>query len=263
MAFVIDRVRRITQYAAADIPANENHGVAVAKDDILWTIKDVTDFSISNSSETVDATDGTGSIIESFLRSKSAQMTGSNALFSMPLAAAQAGTKVVEGAADIDFHDVLKVAKGATEVTLSKTPKEGGEPVVVYICNTDGSLAEKIEIGAAGAASYADGKVTFAESPAVDGEVEVFVPYTYTEEKATKFTNFADADTIPGRVVVEGIGKDVCTHALVYFYAIAPYSKLTLDGDINLGSPDATHDFTIDCKKEYCGQEGLYTIITC
>lgn len=263
MAFTIDRVRRITQYAAADVPAAENHGVAVAKNDILWTIKDVSEFSISNSSETVDAVDGLGVVIESYLRSKSAQMTGSNALFDMPLAAAQAGTKVTAGEADIDFHDVLKLAKGATEVTLSKTPKTGGEPEIVYVCNADGSLGEKMAVGASEGATYANGKITFTSSPATDGDVQIFVPYTYTETKANKFTNFTDADTIPGRVVVEGIGKDVCSHELCYFYAIAPYAKLTLDGEYNFGSPDATHAFTIDCKREYCGEEGLYTIITC
>lgn len=261
--FTIDRVRRISQYAAADVPAAENHGVAVAKNDILWTIKDVSEFSVSNSSESVDATDGLGVVIESYLRSKSAQMTGTNALFDMPLAAAQAGTKVVTGEADIDFHDVLKLAKGATELTLSKTPKTGGEPTVVYVCNADGSLGEKIEVGASKPATYADGKVTFTDSPATEGDVQIFVPYTYTETKANKFTNFTDADTIPGRVVVEGIGKDVCSHELCYFYIIAPYAKLTLDGEYNFGSPEATHSFTIDCKREYCGEEGLYTVITC
>lgn len=263
MAFTIDRVRRISQYAAADIPASENHGVAVAKNDILWTIKDVSEFSISNSSESVDATDGLGVVIESYLRSKSAQMTGTNALFDMPLAAAQVGTKVVPGEADIDFHDVLSLAKGATELTLSKTPKTGGEPTVVYVCNADGSLGEKIEVGASKPATYAEGKITFTSAPSADSDVQIFVPYTYTETKANKFTNFTDADTIPGRVVVEGIGKDVCTHELCYFYVIAPYAKLTLDGEFNFGSPDATHAFTIDCKREYCGKEGLYTVITC
>ena len=55
--FTIDKIRRISQYANAAVPASENHGVAIEKNDILWTIKDVTDFSISNSSESVDAVD--------------------------------------------------------------------------------------------------------------------------------------------------------------------------------------------------------------
>ena len=260
--FTINKIRRITQYANAAVPAEENHGVAVAKDDILWTIKDVTDFSISNGSEMADAVDGDGVVIESYLRSKTAEMSGSNALFDLPLAAAQAGTKLVKGSVDIQFHDVLKLDKEGTEVTLSKTPKTGGEPTVVYVMNNDGSLGEKLAVGAEGGATYANGKITFTTSPATKEAVQLFIPYVYEEKEAQKFTNFADANTIPGRCVVEGLGKDVCTHELVYFYITAPYAQLAMDGDLNFAT-DGTHDFTINCKKEYCGEEGLYSVIVC
>lgn len=263
MNFTIDKIRRITQYANAAVPAEENHGVAVEKDDILWTIKDVSDFSLSRGSEFADAVDGDGVVIESYLRSKTAEMSGSNALLDMPLAAAQAGTKLTKGEIDVDFHDIIKVAKDATEITLSKTPKaNGGEPEVVYVMNGDGTLGEKIVVGAGegAGATYADGKITL--KTAVSADVNVFVPYTYTEANAQKFTDFADANTIPGRCVVEGLGKDVCTHELVYFYITAPYAQLAIDGDLNFAT-DGTHDFTINCKKEYCGEEGLYSIIVC
>ncbi len=255
-----DKIRRITQYANAAVPASENHGVAIAKDDILWTIKDVTDFTISRSSESVDATDGNGVVVESYLRSKGAEMSGSNAMFDLPLAAAQVGTKLTVGAVDIEFHDIIKVAKDATEIALSKTPKTGGEPTVLYVMNGDGSLGEKKVIGAEGDATYAEGKITLKS--ALGEDKQVFVPYTYTEENAQKFTNFADANTIPGRCVVEGLGKDVCTHELVYFYITAPYAQLSLDGDLSFAT-DGTHDFTLMLKKEYCGEEGLYSVIVC
>ena len=260
--FTINKIRRITQYANAAVPAAENHGVAVEKDDILWTIKDVTDFSISNGSEMADAVDGDGVVIESYLRSKTAEMSGSNALFDLPLAAAQAGTKLTTGAVDVQFHDIIKLEKGATEAKLTKTPKAGGEPTVVYVMNGDGSLGEKLVVGAEGGATYAEGKITFTASPAAADAVQLFIPYIYEEADAQKFTNFADANTIPGRCVVEGLGKDVCTHELVYFYITAPYAQLAIDGDLNFAT-DGTHDFTINCKKEYCGEEGLYSVIVC
>lgn len=260
MAFTIDRIRRITSYAASNKLAADNHGVAIDIDDILYTIKDVSNFSISNSAETVDAVDGLGNVIDTYLRSKTAEMSGENAIFDMPLAATMAGTKVSTGAVDINFHDILKVAKGATEVTLTKTPKEGGEPVVVYTVNKDGTLKDKIEVGADGGATYADGKITFTASPAVDSEISVFVPYTYTEDNATKFENFADAATIPSRVVVEGLGRDVCDHHQVYFYITAPYAELAYDNEFGFAT-DSTYNFTINCKKPYCSEDGLYAVI--
>lgn len=228
------------------------------------------DFSLSNSSDTADAVDGDGVVIESYLRSKAAEMSGSNALFDLPLAAAQAGTKLQSGAVEIQYHDVLKLAKDALTINLTKIPKTGGEPTVVYVMNNDGSLGSKLEVGTGKAATYAAdstgtatvGKIKFTTSPATSGAVQLFIPYVYEETNAQKFTNFADANTIPGRCVVEGLGKDVCTHELVYFYITAPYAQLAIDGDLNFAT-DGTHDFTINCKKEYCGEEGLYSIIVC
>ena len=261
MAFTIDRVRRVTSYAASNKLAADNHGVAIAIGDILYTIKDVSNFSISNSAETVDAVDGLGNVIDTYLRSKTAEMSGENAIFDLPLAAAMAGTKVSTGAVDINFHDIVKVAKDTTEAVLTKTPKDGGEPVVVYTVNNDGTLKEKIEIGVDGGATYADGKITFTATPAVDGDINVFIPYTYTEDNATKFENFADAATIPSRVVVEGLGRDVCDHHQVYFYITAPYAELSYDGEFGFAT-DSTYNFTLNCKKPYCSDdEGLYAVI--
>lgn len=261
MAFTIDRVRRITSYAASNKLAADNHGVAINIGDILYTIKDVSNFTISNSAETVDAVDGLGNVIDTYLRSKAAEMSGENAIFDLPLAATMAGTKVSAGAVDINFHDVVKVAQGGTEVALTKTPKAGGEPVVVYTVNNDGTLKNKLEVGADKAVTYADSKLTFTVSPAVDGDINVFIPYTYTEENATKFENFADAATIPSRVVVEGLGRDVCDHHQVYFYITAPYAELSYDTEFGFVT-DSTYNFTLNCKKPYCSDdEGLYAVI--
>lgn len=260
MAFTIDKIRRITSYAASNKLAQDNHGVAIDIGDILYTIKDVNNFSISNSAETVDAVDGLGNVIDTYLRSKTAEMSGENAIFDLPLAATMAGTKVSTGSVNIDFHDVLTVAKGETELTLSKTPMVGGEPVVVYTVNKDGTLKDKIEVGAAGDAAYADGKISFTTSPAAEEDIQVFVPYTYAEDNATKFENFADAATIPSRVVVEGLGRDVCDHHQVYFYITAPYAELAYDNEFGFAT-DSTYNFTINCKKPYCSDDGLYAVI--
>lgn len=254
MAFTIDKIRRITAYAATKTDV-------VAKDDILYTIKDVSNFSISNSAETQDAVDGQGNIIETYLRSKAAEMSGENAIFDMPLAATMVGAKVGEATSvKIDFHDVLTVAKDGVEVTLSKTPVVA--PTVVYIMNKDGTLGEKLTIGATeeDGASISANKITFKATPAAEEAVNVFVPYSYTEASAVKFENFADAATIPSRVVVEGMGRDICDHHQVYFYITAPYAELAYDNEFGFAT-DSTYSFTLNCKKPYCSEDGLYAVI--
>lgn len=258
MAFTIDKIRRITAYAAAGRAAAENHGVEIKKDDILYTIKDVSGFSISNSAETVDAVDGLGNVIETYLRSKTAEMSGENAIFDMPLAATMSGTKVQKGEVDINFHDIVVVAKGATEATLTKTPKVA--PTVVYVVNGDGTLGEALAVGAEGDVTISDKKLTFKTSPATEDAVNVFVPYVYTETSAMKFENFADAATIPSRVVVEGLGRDVCSHNQVYFYITAGYAELAYDNEFGFDT-EGSYSFTINCKKPYCSEDGLYSVI--
>ena len=268
MAFTIDRVRRITAYAASNKLEQDNHGVAINIGDILYTLKDVSNFSISNSAETADAVDGLGNVIDTYLRSKTAEMSGENAIFDFPLAAAMAGTKVSTGAVDIDFHDVLACEATSDTVTLTKTPKEGGEPTVVYTVNNDGTLKNQITIGVDAGATYNDGVIKFSEETVAtfvdkDGKrvkTNIFVPYTYTEAKATKFENYADAATIPSRVVVEGLGRDVCDHHQVYFYITAPYAELSYDGEFGFAT-DSTYNFTFNCKKPYCSEDGLYAVI--
>ncbi len=269
MAFTIDKVRRITAYAASNKLAQDNHGVAIDIGDILYTIKDVSNFSINNSAETVDAVDGLGNVIDTYLRSKTAEMSGENAIFDLPLAAAMAGTKVSTGSVDIQFHDILTVEKDAVEVTLSKLPTVGGEPSVVYVVSADGTLGDKFIVDANEDVTYAvvedadngdKGVIRFKTSPAVDGNVQIFVPYTYSEENATKFENFSDAATIPSRIVVEGLGRDVCDHHQIYFYVTAPYAELSYDGEFGFAT-DSTYNFTINCKKPYCSEDGLYAVI--
>jgi hypothetical protein len=260
MAFTIDKIRRVTAYAAANKLAADNHGVAIDIDDILYTIKDVSNFSINNSAETVDAVDGLGNVIETYLRSKTAEMSGENAIFDMPLAATMAGTKISEGSVDINYHDVITVAAGATEASLTKEPKAGGEPVIVYVMNADGTLGEKLEVGADGGVTYATKKLTFDTALSADADTKIFVPYTYTETSAMKFENFADAATIPSRVVVEGMGRDVCDHHQVYFYITAPYAELSYDNETGFAT-DSTYSFTLNCKKPYCADDGLYAVI--
>ena len=270
MAFTIDRVRRITSYAASNKLAADNHGVGINIGDILYTIKDVSNFSISNSAETVDAVDGLGNVIDTYLRSKTAEMSGENAIFDMPLAATMAGTKVTKGAVSIDFHDVLACEADGTTVKLNKTPKTGGEPTVVYSVNNDGTLKDQITIGEeeVDGATYSEGVITFNETTLAkfvdkDGKrvkTNIFVPYTYEEANATKFENFADAATIPSRVVVEGLGRDVCDHHQVYFYITAPYAELSYDGEFGFAT-DSTYNFTLNCKKPYCSEDGLYAVI--
>ena len=65
--FVIDRVRRGTMFSPET-------------GEVLWSITQIKDASLSMTSESADVTDAIGSVIMKFDRSKSAEFSASNAL---------------------------------------------------------------------------------------------------------------------------------------------------------------------------------------
>ena len=40
----------------------------------------------------------------------------------------------------------------------------------------------------------------------------------------------------------------------------APYAELSYDGEFGFAT-DSTYSFTLNCKKPYCSEDGLYAVI--
>ena len=125
MAFTIDRVIRMTAEVVGD--HNYPNGAAMFSDgDILFTVKDVQDASLNTSAELEDAVDGQGNIINQYLRSKTAEWSGNNALFDFGMAAAQFGDKVTTGSATVQKTEIIEVAANASSGTLAGTLAANG-----------------------------------------------------------------------------------------------------------------------------------------
>ena len=250
MAFTIDRVLRMT----AEVVGNHTYpnGAVMFNDgDLLFTVKDVQDASLNTSAELEDAVDGQGNIINQYLRSKTAEWTGSNALFDFGMAAAQYGDKVVTGSHTAEKTEVIEVAANATSASLAAPYKAGGK-IKVYSIDNDG-----MTLGSAIASATANARALTV--PSATTARKVFVKYE-TEVTGSKIENRADADGVPFKLTVEALGNDTCTKSTSYLYITAPYAKMAPDFDWSVAT-DGTHDFTINCMKDYCGDSGLFTVI--
>lgn len=251
MAFTIDRVIRMT----AEVVGNHTYpnGATMFSDgDILFTVKDVQDASLNTSAELEDAVDGQGNVINQYLRSKTAEWSGSNALFDFGMAAAQFGDKVTTGSQTVEKVEIIEVAANATSATLGANYKANGN-LKVYEIDKDGmTLGAKIS-----SATAANNALTITSSTAAR---KVFVKYATEVSNATKIENRADAAAVPFKLTVEALGNDTCTKNTSYLYITAPYAKMAPDFDWSIAS-DSTHDFTINCMKDYCGSEGLFTVV--
>lgn len=127
--FVIDRVVR---------------GVALSQtdDSVMFALNQITNPSLSCSSESTDAVDALGTPLATFYRSKSAEFSAENAIFDMSLMAAQVGS-AKQVASDSDkittpAFETIDIDGTSATYTLKHVPLE--EIKTIYALNGDGTL---------------------------------------------------------------------------------------------------------------------------
>ena len=211
----------------------------------MWSINQISNPSLSVTTENAQAVDALGSVMVEFDRGRNAEFSAENSLFDLGLYAAQMGKDVEVASADAKMvvPAFEEIAGGVAEVALKHTPV--GEIAKIYKMNGDGSLGVAYELGTAASETefvYADGKITLPTG--LTANDTVFVMYEYESENATGVT--ADAINFPkaGKFVMEVLGTDVCDpDTLIHAYVIFPNAKL--DGNVDYSfTTDGTHPST-------------------
>lgn len=241
--FVIDRVLRAVGKSKAG--------------DVLFAINQVTNPSLSVTSETSEAVDALGSRIAVFNRAKSCEFSAENALFDMNLMAVQAGSE--EG-----------VIRGAVKEVPAFDPMENGElahtpisadAVKVYEINGDGSFGAEVKKSADGGT---DGgfvlEGTTVTLPAEDKQYMAVYEYDATE--AIAVVNSASEFPNACELILEVLGCDVCDQEkLIYAYLIFPNFKISPDFDWSIAT-DGTHPFSGMAMQNYCdAKKELYKLV--
>lgn len=254
--FLIDRIRRGTMFS-------DTTG------EVLWSITQINDATLSMTSETSDVTDAIGNIITQFDRSKNAEFSGSNALWDFGLSAAQFGSE--KQVADSEhkiispIYEQLK-ADSSHKITLSHTPvtEEGKKESPIqyaYILNNDSTLGTRFHSDATSAtiANHTfkietDTKqLVFPNEIAEGTNIAVF--YNYEAENAIMLQNNASEFPKAGKFMLEVIGKDTCDKTATYVaYIVFPNAKLKTDMDLSFAS-DGGHPFSMQMMQDYCDLE--------
>ena len=124
--------------------------MSTADDSLMWSINQVTDPSLSVTSETAEAVDALGSTIATFNRGKAAEFSANNSIFDLGLLAAQKGTDVKEATAlatvSTPKFNTIAVVDSVTQYELAETPIEA--PEKIYLLNGDGTLGTVFETAA-------------------------------------------------------------------------------------------------------------------
>lgn len=249
--FVIDRVLR---------------GIALSQKDgsLLFSINQITNPSLSCSSESTDAVDALGTPIATFYRAKNAEFSAENAIFDMNLMAVQLGTQKVEASTGkaivAPAFEVIDVTAEKT-ATLKHTPK--GEITTIYKMNGDSSLGtaySKSTDAAADKFSLTGTAMKLPTELAVGDQVMVI--YEYETEKGISVVNSANNFPTGCKFILEVLGCDVCDQTtLIYAYLIFPNFKLSPDFDWSIAT-DGTHPFSGKAQQEYCNKDNkLFEIV--
>lgn len=244
----------------------------------LWSVSQISSFSISVTTDSQDAVDSTSTPIMTFYRAKQCEITAENALWDLGLFAAQSGGNQALVAStsttkfNVPIFDEIELTS-ATSATLSHTPVlPSGETYAVpyvYALNGDGSMGKKLVAGAsaeAGVFAQSGTTLTFAADEFAVGDT-IIAFYEYEANgtagsQAVKLTNTAKDFPKAGKFVLEILACDPCDKSTLYYcYLILPSATLAPDVDLDF-STDATHSFTLRAQQDYCDkQKVLYSLI--
>ena len=236
-------------------------------DNIIFSLNQVQDLSLNQTSESQEITDALGVSIMELMRAKALEASANNAIYDFGLLAAQYGTEKVEvGTAKIvpamETIEVPAVEKdedgkpvvASVECKLAHVPIKA--PAAVYALNGDSTLGTKFVPGTAGVDgefAYADGKITL---PATAGGLDVFVMYEYETTKAMEVVNSANKFAKMGKMTFEILAYDVCDPETKLFgYLILPRFQLSNDFDWSIGGDSQQHAFSGKAMVDYCAKD--------
>ena len=250
--FVIDHVLR---------------GIMTKKNgEYMWSINQITNPSLNVAlSDTAQAVDALGTVIQEFDRGRSAEFSAENSIFDLSLYAAQMGRDVeVNTKIEVPAFETIDVKGTDAETYVTKNvPVETIKKI--YVLNGDGTLGKAFAVGSAATAeefAYAEDTHTISLPTGLEKGAQLFVMYEYESEKATAVT--ANAIDFPkaGVFRMEVLGTSVCDpDTLIHAFVEFPNAKL--DGNVDFTfATDGTHPFTIRAMQDYCDKEKkLFRII--
>ena len=243
MEYALDRVLSIA-------------GTDAVTNNILFYADQIVDPSLSFTSETEDIVDALNNVVMVMENGRGATFGASNAFFNTQILAAQVGSEVSSGNADITKYEVATVNNGKIELTKAIPVKDDAFTGKVYELANDGSLTSAKEI----AATYVAASGEVKEHLTVTTEAKkVLVVYTATVAADEKISAFADAKNKLMNVTAEVLLRELCNEELFYAYIVM---KGKLSGEAEWGmTRDGNHAFEIRCFPEYCGDKKLVDVI--
>ena len=221
---------------------------------------------VANSEDTQDITGKGDRLLKQLKKNKAVTVTGTSALISGDLLAAQTGAEPTYSAVTkIRKPEIITVAQGATTATTSFTAvgDVGAEILSLRLVESNGALGT----------SYTQGTdvstTTFTYDPstkviglptgiATSSEVTIAVFYDY-ETPGTTVSNQSDIYGKTLKVYIDCIGTDVCDNEYKCQIVI-PRGQFSGEFSITMGGDQTVQDFTINTLVDVCAGTQIGTL---
>lgn len=237
--------------------------------DLLAVLDQISNFSINTTSESKDKTDAQGALLKRYYTSKSVEISGENATFSLNLFATQNGISKVTGTS-VRMPRIYLAAKPtapATTITLPEVPING--TFQLYGTTDNGNVdIDKKYVPAEGTEPVA------GENTYVLSGTTLTLPTNATDQVQIKYERTVTAGTTAARVDVQGdrfpkeckatfrvLCSDLCeSEEVLALYIVFEKFQMSPDFDWTVDT-ESTQGFSATAFKDYCGKgQVLYYI---
>ena len=234
------------------------------QDKFLYSMTQVQDASLNGAAESTDVLDNVGAKIMTLYRAKTAEFSGSNALFDLGILGAQVGSdKVIASESAkivVPAFETITVGEAAT-YALKNTPV--GTITEIYALNGDSSLGKKFEAAEAASATafaIADGTITLPTG--LEKGSQLFVMYEYESQNAVKVVNESNKFPKAVKLVIEALCYEPCDpDTKILTYIICNNAQMSSDFDVTMAAGE-THPVTYLLQQDYCSAEKkLYEVV--
>ena len=236
---------------------------------VLAVLDQISNFSINTTSETKDKTDAQGALLKRYYTSKSVEISGENATFSLNLFATQNGVQKVTGTS-VRMPRIYLASKPvapATTITLPEQPIAG--TFQLYGTSDNGNVDVDKKYTAATGTEPVAGEDTYVLSGTT-----LTLPTNATDQVQIKYERIVTDGTTAARVDVKGdqfpkeckatfrvLCSDLCeSEEVLALYIVFEKFQLSPDFDWTVDT-ESTQNFTATAFKDYCGKgQVLYYI---
>lgn len=245
------------------------NGVAEnSKGELLYLLTNLQEASISITADSVDAVDGTGTIIKTFYRGKQGEFTATNSTISLPIIGAMSGTDPVYSSAEspLTMPRIITTASSSSIALPGITDNGATANIVVNAISENGTLGDAYASSnytVATKAADADWS-TLTITPQGDDKMWIIKYDRVVTENGLKIANRSDQFPKSCKLTLKVLIVDPCETDIVRAaYLVLPNFQPSPELDFSL-STDATIDFTGRLQTSYCGVEKvLYEIYVC